>query len=189
MIFTTFTSLTPNAGAATLAMIFCEIHAKELGGDNTLLIVQNKQKYEHLSKLSLPYKVYSFDEIGNLFMDAKNSAAVFILDKISNENDKIYKLALSSGRNYLLVRPHYDAIRRISLLEKHENFDFNIIANQILSNRESHLRLLSDLGVSKFIKNREIAESIIYGNSLLTSKRSSSNSFKKEVSDIFELDI
>ena len=173
--FITFLSICGGAGTTTLAMSA----ALKLVSENkkVCLVIQDREKFEALKDVNLPYSVYFLDK--DLAFSPDLFAMIFVLNE---PNQKINEMASKTGGVNLVVTEPTQKGRM--LLEKFKsqtksNFNYKVVFNNVLSNRMTHESVFDEEGV-ELVKNRMIYEDVLFGRDIFSKENSKTTEILKQ---------
>lgn len=177
--FITFLSACGGAGATTLAMAT----ALKLSSENkkVSLVIQDKEKFDYVNKLALPYSVNFLDK--DLSYSPDLSAMIFVL---TTPNIKINEMAnKTGGENIVVSEPTLKGLEKISIFKdkNKEFFNFKVVFNKVLSGRKNHLEFIND-EASISVKNRMIYEDIANGRNIFSEEHNIAPVIKREIEKI-----
>lgn len=177
--FITFLSLCGGAGSTTLAMTTASKLVNE--GNKVSIVIQDKEKFDSLKSLYLPYEISYLDK--DLSFSPDLNFMIFVL---TSPNQKINEMATkTNGKNIVVSETTPKGLKSLSLFKEKigDTFEYSIVLNKLLSNRKSHEEAMS-LSDVYIIKNRMVYENVLSGRDLFRNEEKISSLVKEEINRI-----
>jgi CO dehydrogenase nickel-insertion accessory protein CooC1 len=177
--FITFLSLCGGAGSTTLAMTAASKLINE--GKNVSLVIQDKDKFNFLKKLDVPYEISFLDK--ELYFSPDLNVMIFVL---TSPNQKINEMAnKTNGKNIVVSDTTPKGLKSLETFKDGigKTFEHVVVLNKLLSNRKTHEKSMS-LNDVFLIKNRMVYENVIEGRNLFEKEDKISSLIKEEIKNI-----